>query len=572
MQVMVDGRPVYSPFIGGVFWTDLALDIDDVARIEVIRGPNAAAYGANSFLGAINIVTLDPREVEGTDVHVLRGNHQTRKGLLRHGGRLGHLRYRLSLVHREDDGFDNRFDGMRLSLANFHAIYNPRPDTDLELLLGYNGGPRQEGSATDHPDTRRDRDLAYSFQQIVWRHRGGPGDETRIQLYHNFNKNKEDVQTPLLSQLFGVPPALVALKFPGEQDTRLLIPFGSMEERFEGEIQQRLQAGDRLRLVLGGSFRLDRVRARGWLNREDTVDNHLGRLFGQAEWHPRDRLVVNLSTMVEDSDLVGTRVSPRLAVNYQWRRLHGLRASVSRATRLPTLFEHAVDAALRFPDGTPIDYTHFGNPHLKPERLTSFEVGYLGKWPGRHLTLDLKAFHDKLEDRITTVKDEDFMGRGEKANVFTNSGKVNLNGAEMALSWRPATHTMVSFNYAYAKGKGWALDAIHDPGVMGGIKTEDLQEDIPTHTRSLFVMHRLDSGLELSATYYRVSAMKWLGDGDPLGPQERLDARIAQTLHLGGSRLDIALVGQNLTATYEEFRHINRFDTRVHLEIALSLD
>jgi len=71
MQVLVDGRPVYGPATGGVRWMELPLDISDVERIEVIRGPNAAAYGANSFLGAINIVTQHPSEAKGTQLALL---------------------------------------------------------------------------------------------------------------------------------------------------------------------------------------------------------------------------------------------------------------------------------------------------------------------------------------------------------------------------------------------------------------------------------------------------------------------------------------------------------------------
>jgi iron complex outermembrane receptor protein len=60
MQVLVDGRSVYDPMYGGVRWSELGLLLDDIDRIEVIRGPNAASYGSNAFLGVINIITRDP--------------------------------------------------------------------------------------------------------------------------------------------------------------------------------------------------------------------------------------------------------------------------------------------------------------------------------------------------------------------------------------------------------------------------------------------------------------------------------------------------------------------------------
>src|SRR5690606_2689731 len=100
MQVLVDGRPVYGPALGGVRWTDLPLDIEDVERIEVVRGPNAAAYGANAFLGAINIITQHPSQVDGTELTLLRGNKDTSKAMLRHGGGIKGLDYRMTLSYR----------------------------------------------------------------------------------------------------------------------------------------------------------------------------------------------------------------------------------------------------------------------------------------------------------------------------------------------------------------------------------------------------------------------------------------------------------------------------------------
>lgn len=74
MQVLVDGRSVFMPPIGAVAWENLSLQLDDIERIEVIRGPAAASYGGNSTQGVINIITRDAGAVEGYKVGVTRGN------------------------------------------------------------------------------------------------------------------------------------------------------------------------------------------------------------------------------------------------------------------------------------------------------------------------------------------------------------------------------------------------------------------------------------------------------------------------------------------------------------------
>ena len=72
MQVTIDGRSIYDPVFGGVSWQDIALDIEDIQRIEVVRGPNAASFGSNSFAGVINIFTEHPAQQQGVELkHVL---------------------------------------------------------------------------------------------------------------------------------------------------------------------------------------------------------------------------------------------------------------------------------------------------------------------------------------------------------------------------------------------------------------------------------------------------------------------------------------------------------------------
>ncbi len=590
MQVLVDGRPVYSPAIGGVRWTDLALDIQDVERIEVVRGPNTAAYGANAFLGAINIITLDPSQAPRAHLLAAAGNKNMRKLFGRVAGRIGAMEYRLSMGRRLDDGFQSyveesngltfqRRDRFRLTLLNFRGDYIAPNDDQWHIQFGFNLGPRETGDENDPVfDPPRDREVQTGFQQLRWTRTTDAGHEFTLQFYHNRFRNRERVTLPPLSE---IDPALLILF--GQPDQVISTQLGTTEERFELEFQHTLPAFAGARLLWGASSRLDRNWSPGYYNRDDYIETHLQRLFGTLEWTVTPRLNLNLGAMLEHASLGGSHASPRLALNYQWRENHGFRAGISRAVRMPTVIESYQDLALRFNDGTLIDQLFKGNDRLDVERLTSFELGYLGRFPKQRLTLDVKAFHNELRDRITAVKDKafpepDFPGDEPagcspplftNALVYVNSGAMELNGAELAVSWRPRLRTLVTFNYAYARGKGWALDTINnfcDPW-----QTENLQDDVPTHTRSLFVMHRLPGEIDVSATWYKVSAMKWLGNGDKLGPQDRLDLRIARSFHHGGLKSQIALTVQNALDEYRDFRDENIFDTRAYLEYAVSL-
>ncbi len=598
MQVLVDGRSVYGPALGGVRWTDLPLDIKDVERIEVVRGPNAAAFGANTFLGAINIITQHPSQVDGTELSLLRGNKDTSKALLRHGDKIGELDYRVSLGYRRDEGFKTRTDigptdpvsglvsardplndGMRVSLFDFRGDYRLSNQDALEFMAGYNGGPRGEGRFDGVIEAPRDREVQSHFQQVIWRRNHADDAETRVQFYHNYMRHREHTDA-LLSAIGAVDPALIGFLFPGHGDEIVPTNFSVFEQRFELEAQHTQSLSQALRLVWGGSGRLDRTEAPGWYGRDDLIENQLYRAFGNLEWRAYVQGIVNLGATYEHSSQVGSQISPRIALNHQLNEHHGLRASVSRAYRLPTIFEEKADGAVRFNDGQLIDQYILGNTDLDPEQITSFELGYLGRLPGRHLSLDVKLFHDQLEDRITNPKKYPFPSElavspfpvNDGGTFYhANSGDLNVNGIETALTYRPRKRTQAVFNWAYAKAKGSALHSYEHSLDGTDWLYEDLSEDVPTHTYSIFGMHRLPRQIDVSALYSRVSRMKWLGNGDRLGPQDRLDLRVAKHLQAGGGDHSLALVFQNVLDEYLEFRDENVFDTRVYIELTLGL-
>src|SRR5690606_30570420 len=111
LQVLVDGRSVYRSGLATVDWAELALAIEDIDRIEVFRGPNTAAYGANALMGVINIVTRLPLDDHGTTLSFTRGNRGVQDWYASHSaGDLTH-NWRLSLSQQRDDGFDHDQDG-----------------------------------------------------------------------------------------------------------------------------------------------------------------------------------------------------------------------------------------------------------------------------------------------------------------------------------------------------------------------------------------------------------------------------------------------------------------------------
>lgn len=191
MQVMIDGRSVYMPPAGTVDWASLPVVLEDIERIEVIRGPAAASYGANSVHGVINIITRNAGDVRGTTLSVRKGN----KGINDVMGQFGHrgekMDYRMTLGYTADNGYDERTptyfpsalsadmhnsnDSNQARLMNYRATYYADHSNDYDVQLGYNRDVQGVGFWDSHLNRNPAHDMASvsSFQQLTWVHHLG---------------------------------------------------------------------------------------------------------------------------------------------------------------------------------------------------------------------------------------------------------------------------------------------------------------------------------------------------------------------------------------------------------------
>ncbi|SDR93286.1 iron complex outermembrane recepter protein [Halopseudomonas sabulinigri] len=150
LQVLVDGRSVYRPGFATVDWAEIPVAIEDIDRIEVFRGPNTAAYGANALMGVINIITRHPRETLGTSLKVTKGTRGVSDWVARQGFNTDNSQTRLTLSGMQDDGFDiyeepgqEYRDGKRLNRVNLSSAFQIDANNTLEWQLAASETSRQ---------------------------------------------------------------------------------------------------------------------------------------------------------------------------------------------------------------------------------------------------------------------------------------------------------------------------------------------------------------------------------------------------------------------------------------------
>ncbi|MED5492520.1 MAG: TonB-dependent receptor [Pseudomonadota bacterium] len=186
MQVLVDGRSVYRPGLATVDWTDIPLAIEDIERIEVFRGPNTAAYGANALMGVINIITTRPELSQGTRVKVTRGTRGVSDLYASQGFTFGSSQARISLIGKEDDGFDHvqdgsdYRDGRRLSALNLLGNTDLSPTQALSWQLGAKEGTNQQSN--DYSVMAEPTDDSYLFDRLMYE-QGFPSSDVTARDY-----------------------------------------------------------------------------------------------------------------------------------------------------------------------------------------------------------------------------------------------------------------------------------------------------------------------------------------------------------------------------------------------------
>ena len=157
MNVLIDGRSIYDPLLGGVNWYNIPIVIDDIERIEVTRGPNASTYGSNSFMAVINIITRHAAEDQGHFARVNAGNHDIFDATYRYGGNNGDLDYRVTLATVNDDGQDradgaNANDDVSSGLIDYRLDFQINTKNQLTYTGSY-GRTEQQAEQTLRPET-----------------------------------------------------------------------------------------------------------------------------------------------------------------------------------------------------------------------------------------------------------------------------------------------------------------------------------------------------------------------------------------------------------------------------------
>ena len=563
MNVLIDGRSIYDPLLGGVNWYNIPIVIDDIERIEVTRGPNASTYGSNSFMAVINIITRHAAEDQGHFAKVNVGNHDIFDATYRYGGNNGDLDYRVTLATVNDDGQDradgaNANDDVSSGKIDYRFDYQINTKNQLTYTGSY-GRTDQQAEQTLRPETeikkpQREIQDTNAHQLLRWDSTINKKQSFTVNYFFNYLE-EEDVYDTLEIDPSAFDPLL--------DPFQLSIDASYKSQRHNLEFTHFIDPIKELHLVWGLSGQYDKVESERYFYPAGENSRNTFRLYGSAVWDINSHNTIDLGVLFEKSDGTETDVSPRIAYLYHFNDNHTVRIGASQAVRTPFLFEQsgqvfdtavltALDGAID-PAATFENFVYVPENNLNTEKITSVEFGYYGKFLQKKLSVSTRIFQDMLDELITdpqvpTTATPDFDGL---AFIYSNLHATTVRGIEAELDYSIGSSTRL-----FASGA--LLDISSDDDPYEG-KSREYEESAPDESFSILTLHDFNEKYSGSVGFYYVGDMSWM-DANPNNPGVRntgvyriLDLRLVRNFKFGNERLSTAIVLKNLLDDYSDY-------------------
>lgn len=504
--ILVDGRRVYSTESGGVYWAQLPYSIQDIARVEIIRGPNAALYGTGAGLGVINIITKKPIGVTAGAIQVTEGNQETVLTSESVESSFRDVRFRVSHTYQGQGPFDSVTDGtsandfFRGHKFNVRMSGNPTKNSDLELFTG--GGMSDSGISND--PTAQDK-FKQNFQMLKFHLRTSERSDLEI------SSSRNDYSYNIYPTLTGTRDEL-------------------QYYQYDEELLHRIDWGEGNYTAYGFSYHTSQVSSEFTFMGQPIVEERVwsGNLNHTLKMREQITLV---GAVAWETSSKGT---PHL--NYQATSLwspvgnHSFRASYSVAHTIPNLRQRFTEAQF-----TPA-VARIGNPQLEPFKLTSYEVGYRSTWLDRHLDAESNVFYTNIDGMDDDV-DLGPWARNPAVEAlgFKNSNNVIARGVEVQFKYHVSPKDSIYLNYTYER-------LVDTSGNQG-----EVTENIPPQTINLGGMKDFDRGISGSFNlgYKEGYFVTNIADSLSIPVYWRLDARLSyKPVQFKGTQ--IYLAGQNL--------------------------
>ena len=523
LLVLIDGRTVFTPSFGGVLWDAQDLMMEDVDRIEVIRGPGATLWGANAVNGVINITTRTARESQGGLLTSAAGNEAQPIVSARYGGELAsnaHYRAYAKYVNGaalvDTTGADGA-DASHSLRAGFRADWS-RTETETLTLQGDGYSGREEENVLAPL-------LIAPFSESVDTHNSQSG----ANLLGRWTRALSDTSHTALQTYVD------HFRHEGARTVE-------RRDTFDVQWEHRFPAGARHDLMWGLGYRyttdeFNQTSAVSWSAQGRNLNLYTTFLQDEVAL-VQNRLSLTLGSKVEHNDYTGLEVQPSVRLRWTPHDRHTLWTSFSQAVSTPARLHREARITLSTFQPAPfqpaVEVVVTGSDDVESERVNAYELGYRFE-ASAHLSLDLATFYNRYRDVTAPAPGTTSFVLTPIPHVvveqqWANGIEGHTIGAEASVQWQPLDAWRLTATYSF---------------INMSIAQDFLEMTSPSQQAGLRSYVNLPRRLELnSAVYYVDSTRPPLGLGTtPVGAYVRVDTGVTWRPR---DSLELGLWGQNL--------------------------
>ena len=490
LLVLVDGRSVYDPLFSGTLWESQDVLMEDIDRIEVIRGPGGTLWGANAFNGVINIVTRQARDTQGALLTATAGTEDRYIAAARLGWQAGenqHARVYVKAFDRDTGYADDAYDASNARRGGFRWDWNPGSGPDGFTVSGdaflADTGTRENAALV--------QDVRHLGRNLLarWTHALPDDGSLQVQAFHD------------------------RVEYDGDA-------YRQRRNTYDLEVQHRRQITVRQQLIIGGGLRSMRDDTRTAfpglveilpLRRSDQLVN----VFAQDTMAlVPERLSLTAGLKYEKTDYAAGEWLPSIRVAWTPTTDQTMWAAVSEATRVPSRIES---------DLTFFNVLRLGT-NYGPEQVRSHEIGRRQRL-GEAFWYDVVLFHNSFDSLRT----------GEAGGPLGNGMYGRGRGAETALRWQAVEDLRLEATYTYT-----ASDlALRSSSTATASQVAQVEGLAPRHQAGLRAIQELRAGASVDATLRYVGALPGVG----VPAYTELDIVLGIKLR---DSLELSVAGRNL--------------------------
>ncbi|MCZ7646649.1 MAG: TonB-dependent receptor [Planctomycetota bacterium] len=509
--VQMDGRSIYTPFFSGVFWIAQDTMLEDLDRVEVIRGPGATLWGANAVNGIVSYTSKPASETQGVLASGGGGSTEGGFGGVRYGGKVNEdLHYRL--YARVQEHLETRSPGFSDDWQRWQTgtrfDWAPKDGPDKVTWQGDVYEVRRAGTSRQAPDIAAgtsaeengdDRYHGWNFL-TRWTHDFGPDNQMQLQAYYDH----------------------LDLVITQNEQARGSIA-RARHNTADLDFQHGFRLGDRQRLVYGVNYRTVEFEIQnGFALTFDPTGRRTHAVSGFMQdtiTAIEDTLEFTVGSKLEYNSFTGFEYQPSLKALYKPHRDHAIWTSVARAIRVPALFENDILVFTPVVIAPGLSATITGNRGLESENVASFELGYRTQ-PFSWFSLDATAFYNRFDNLIGNQP----LSPLPPVQELDNVDEAGVLGAELAVHFQPREDLRLTAHYSF-------LDVDHGP-----VGAEEESPRHQFHTRAYWDVRK---DLELNAALY------YVGEANSVNVREYWRADLGVTWR-PTRHLELSVWGQNL--------------------------